>query len=166
MTAPPHLRRENPLREESRANCRSSVRRGEAHHGRGTRESREQPAPRLYCVPRASTVEGDLSDDGEGVDLAEVSEEEALKDGTHVEAAGQGSGFQRKVRQLNRRVARLHQLDAKAIRLEVDRGDLFHDSFRAFQRIRTGPQLRGPLQVPPTSQPPHELHSHTPHCFE
>jgi len=112
-------------------------------------------APRLYCVPRASRVDGASLEDAESsdlatpVDLAEVDfgDEKALKTGTAAEAREKGSHFQRKVEQLNRRVSKMYRWDAKPIRLEVDRANLFHDSFRSLQKVRTPDQLRAPLQV-------------------
>ena len=54
--------------------------------------------------------------------------------------------FKSKLQGLNRALRRLHNLEAKAVRLEVDRNDVFRDSFRSFSRL-SGEQLRGPLHV-------------------
>jgi hypothetical protein len=69
-----------------------------------------------------------------------VEEEKALA------RQGVDAYFKSKLHALNRALRRLHNPDAKPVRLEVDRNDVFRDSFRAFSRL-SGDQLRGPLHV-------------------
>jgi len=54
--------------------------------------------------------------------------------------------FKTRLRAFHRRLRKLHRTDLKPIKLEVDRNDVFRDSFRAFSR-HTGEQLRSPLHV-------------------
>jgi hypothetical protein len=69
-----------------------------------------------------------------------VEEEKALA------RQGVDAYFKTKLLGLNRALRKLHRADSKPVRLEVDRNDVFRDSFRAFSRL-TGEQLRGPLHV-------------------
>eukprot|EP00291_Cryptomonas_curvata_P026744 CAMPEP_0172166840 /NCGR_PEP_ID=MMETSP1050-20130122/9226_1 /TAXON_ID=233186 /ORGANISM="Cryptomonas curvata, Strain CCAP979/52" /LENGTH=491 /DNA_ID=CAMNT_0012837537 /DNA_START=466 /DNA_END=1938 /DNA_ORIENTATION=- len=96
-----------------------------------------------YRVPLAAPLEGKEDIEDEGIaDLQEVSveEEKALA------RQGVDAYFKTKLLALNRALRKLHRADSKPVRLEVDRNDVFRDSFRAFSRL-TGEQLRGPLHV-------------------
>ena len=51
-----------------------------------------------------------------------------------------------KVAWLDKQLSKMHTGTEAAIKLEVDRNDIFFDSFRALSKC-TGEQLRGPLHV-------------------
>ena len=78
---------------------------------------------------------------------------------------GKDGYFRLKLAWLDRELGKLHQqvAGAKPIKVEVDRNDLFHDSFRAFARLsreklRCPFQIKfkkvGPSPIPATSLPP------------
>jgi hypothetical protein len=95
-----------------------------------------------YRVPLAAAVDEKEDVEETGIiDLqVSVEEEKALA------RQGVDAYFKSKLHALNRALRRLHNPDAKPVRLEVDRNDVFRDSFRAFSRL-SGDQLRGPLHV-------------------
>ena len=109
-----------------------------AHHT----PSRFVPPPSPYCVPRAAPglKDADMEEMLE-LDKITLEDETKLKENFSSESV-----FQMKVGWLDRQLHKLHTGQEKPIKIEVDRDDIFFDSFRAFSKC-TGAQLRGPLQV-------------------
>ena len=104
--------------------------------------SRFAPPPSPYCVPRAAPVLKDADTEILELDKIMLEDETKLKENFSSEWL-----FQMKVAWLDRELHKLHKRDGeKPIKIEVDRDDIFFDSFRAFSKC-TGTQLRGPLQV-------------------
>jgi hypothetical protein len=103
--------------------------------------SRFAPPPSPYCVPRAAPVLKDADTEILELDKIMLEDETKLKENFSSESL-----FQMKVAWLDRELHKLHTRQEKPIKIEVDRDDLFFDSFRAFSKC-TGKQLRGPLQV-------------------
>jgi hypothetical protein len=103
--------------------------------------SRFAPPPSPYCVPRAAPVLKDADTEMLELDKIMLEDETKLKENFSSESL-----FQMKVAWLDRQLHKLHTRQEKPIKIEVDRDDLFFDSFRAFSKC-TGKQLRGPLQV-------------------
>eukprot|EP00286_Rhodomonas_abbreviata_P002113 CAMPEP_0181347388 /NCGR_PEP_ID=MMETSP1101-20121128/33852_1 /TAXON_ID=46948 /ORGANISM="Rhodomonas abbreviata, Strain Caron Lab Isolate" /LENGTH=497 /DNA_ID=CAMNT_0023459599 /DNA_START=505 /DNA_END=1998 /DNA_ORIENTATION=- len=109
-----------------------------ADQGAGIRHHTTSP----HIVPRAAPVDGKLEGDSM-IDLAEISieDETSLK-----QKYTEESYFQMKLTWLECQLRKLHRSDAKVCKMEVDRNDIFHDSFRAFSKL-SGEQLRGPLEL-------------------
>jgi len=99
------------------------------------------PPPSPYCVPRAAPVMDKIGVEILDLDTITLEDEKKLRENFSGESL-----FQMKVGWLDHQIRKLHTGDAAAIRLEVDRNDVFFDSFRALSKY-TGEQLRGPLQV-------------------
>mmetsp|Transcript_32559 Transcript_32559/g.103122 ORF Transcript_32559/g.103122 Transcript_32559/m.103122 type:complete len:502 (-) Transcript_32559:122-1627(-) len=92
-----------------------------------------------YRVPRAAPVDGKLDD--VVIDMAEIS-----FDDIELMKESKESAFHLKNKWLEQQLRLKHKLDAKSVKLEVDRNDLFYDSFRSFAKF-SGEQLQGPLQI-------------------
>eukprot|EP00960_Hanusia_phi_P049960 759906-Hanusia_phi.AAC.3 len=109
-----------------------------------------------YRVPRAAPVDGKLDD--VVIDMAEISIDdiELMKESKesvfHLKNKWLEQQLRLKHKYSKTFVFRAHaqycfaRADAKSVKLEVDRNDLFYDSFRLFAKL-SGEQLQGPLQV-------------------
>lgn len=111
-----------------------------AHH---PQQEPAAPAVPQFLVPRAMSSRKDVGE--HFIELAEMSveEDEELK-----KNEGKDGYFRLKLAWLDRELGKLHQqvAGAKPIKVEVDRNDLFHDSFRAFARL-SREKLRCPFQI-------------------
>ena len=104
---------------------------------------RGAPHPSPYVVPRAGPAVPDKGDDMGMLDLAAIT----LEDEKDLRENFPGdSVFRMKAKWLDQQLRMLHSGHETAIKLVVDRNDLFFDSFRTLSKC-TGEQLRGPLQV-------------------
>lgn len=102
----------------------------------------EVPPPSPCCVPRAAPLpHGKMDMEILELDKITLEDENRLKENFSKESV-----FQMKVAWLDRQLRKLHTGTEAAIKLEVDRNDVFFDSFRALSKC-TGEQLRGPLQI-------------------
>jgi len=101
------------------------------------------PHSSSYIVPRGAYVGCKVEDDDQMIDWAEISVEDdtLLKESCTAETY-----FQMKLNWLEAQLRKLHHVDDRPIGVEVDRNDLFYDSFRAFTRL-SGEQLRSPLEL-------------------
>jgi len=131
--------------EAAMATISSPSREARVQHGVGSGISPNRrvhvPPPSPYCVPRASPVMDKIGVEILDLDTITLEDEKKLRENFSGESL-----FQMKVGWLDHQIRKLHTGDAAAIRLEVDRNDVFFDSFRALSKY-TGEQLRGPLQV-------------------
>mmetsp|Transcript_28210 Transcript_28210/g.66788 ORF Transcript_28210/g.66788 Transcript_28210/m.66788 type:complete len:495 (-) Transcript_28210:74-1558(-) len=94
-------------------------------------------------VPRGAVKNGKVENDDSFIDLAEISleDEKALR-----QKYSEESYFQIKLAWLEAQLRKLHRSDAKVNKMEIDRNDILHDSFRAFAKL-TPEQLTAPLHL-------------------